>query len=270
MVFALAGDSTMTRRRSATGALFGSDDRILPGRSAGCARHHSERCRDTASVRNGRYWHGRCPRIPVRAGRISLIGGAQLPRAAPRLPRALAGASNGCPPTAATSSRPTISRTSTPGRSGWRSSRGATSASWRSPSCSGSRSGRSSRACGAFPVRRGAARPGGGRDRDPALPRRAHRRHVPRGHAPREGAAEEARGTLALRRRPDRARGGGAARPGRDLGHRRSSATSARCASRSATRSRSTTSRTMPLDDAAQAATDRLSAAITELEESLS
>ena len=42
MVFALAGDSTMTRRRSATSALFGSGDGILPGRSsAGCAGHHS-------------------------------------------------------------------------------------------------------------------------------------------------------------------------------------------------------------------------------------
>ena len=80
---------------------------------------------------------------------------AQLPRVAPRLPGALAG-----PRTASGRGRirprgqPSLER-STPGRSGWRSSRGGTSASWRSPSCSGSRSARSSRACGAFPVRRG-------------------------------------------------------------------------------------------------------------------
>ena len=53
MVFALAGDSTMTRRRSATGALFGSET-DPPRRSAGCAGHHS-----------GAVAHRKCPQRAI-------------------------------------------------------------------------------------------------------------------------------------------------------------------------------------------------------------
>ena len=117
------------------------------------------------------------------------------------------------------------------------------------------------------PARR--ARPGGGRHRRPALPRGPRRRDVPRGHAAREGPAEAARGALALGRGADRARGGRAARPRRDRRHGRADAASARCGSRSAIRSTLDDLAGMPLDDAAHVATDRLSAAITELEASL-
>ena len=65
-----------------------------------------------------------------------------------------------------------------------------------------------------------AGRPRGDRDGDSALPRGAHRRHVPGGHPAQEGAAEEVRGAGAHRRGADRARRGRAARPGRDRRHR--------------------------------------------------
>src|SRR5918995_891552 len=63
------------------------------------------------------------------------------------------------------------------------------------------------------------ARHGRDRDRDPALSRGPHRRHVPRGHAAEEGHAEALRAEGAHRRRPDRPSGGRAARPGRHRRH---------------------------------------------------
>ena len=56
-------------------------------------------------------------------------------------------------------------------------------------------------ACGAFPVRRGQRDLEAIETAIAALPRGAHRRHVPGGHAAQEGAAEEVRGARRTRAR---------------------------------------------------------------------
>src|SRR5918996_814840 len=56
------------------------------------------------------------------------------------------------------------------------------------------------------------ARRRGDRDSRRARPSRTRDRHVPRGHEEAEGASQEVRGAVALRRGEDRARGGSAAR----------------------------------------------------------
>ena len=169
----------MTRRRSATGAHFGLDDGILPGRRPG-ARVTIAGLVDTASVRNGRYWHRRCPSNPRPSWLYLVIGGLSYPVLRLPLSRALAGGRTAARRRADTCSPPTTSRTPTPGRSGWRCSRAATCGSWPSPSSSGSRSGpfitRLRRLSGA--ARR--ARPGGDRHRGPPLPRGPRRRDVSR------------------------------------------------------------------------------------------
>ena len=110
---------------------------------------------DAASGGNGRYWHRPMPANPRPAGRISSSAHSATPFSASSFATAR-GAANGCPPRVATCLRPTISRTPTRGRSAWRSSRGGISGSWRRRSSSGSRSGRSSPP--AAPSRSGATR----------------------------------------------------------------------------------------------------------------
>ena len=114
----------------------------------------------------------------------------------------------------------------------------------------------------------GAARPGrprGDRDGDAALPRGAHRRHVPGGHAAQEGAAQEVRGAGTHRRGADRAGGGVPLVPAGIVGTDRL----ARLA-----QLRVAYGPPVPLDDLAgredapQVATERLMAAIGELEAS--
>ena len=97
-------------------------------------------------------------------------------------------------------------------------------------------------AAGAFPGAPRRARHRGPRDGRAALPRGAHRRHVPGGHAAEEGDAEEVRGACAHRRGADRARGRGPARSGGDRRHRPARPARRSCVSRTAPRSRSTTS----------------------------
>ena len=110
----------------------------------------------------------------------------------------------------------------------------------------------------------------GDRDGDATLPRGARRRDVPGGDAPQEGAAEEARGALAHRRRADRARGRRAARAGRHPRHRparaaRAAARRVRHADRARRPRHARPARRRPT-----LATDRLREAIASLEESLS
>ena len=168
----------------------------------------------------------------------------------------------------ATSSPPATPRTSTPGRSGSRSGRAASCASWRSRSSSGSRSARSSRRCGAFKVRRGQADRGGDRDGGRARTRRARRSRcsrrgpaVRRASARREVAAGAHRGGAhrprgrASRSSPPAIKGTDDLRAARAAG-----------ASPTARRSRSTTSHELDRGRGRADRTERLMAAIHELE----
>ena len=222
MVFALAGDSTMTRRRSATGAHFCVDDRILPAwkpLSAGCAGHHSD-------AQRRRKWRKRAilapamPANPRPSWPYLVVGALSYPflrivfryrsRGLERVP-----AEGGY----------VLAANHLSNADPWPLGMGlfprrylrfmAKAELFWFPL------GPFIAACGAFPVRRDESDTGGGRDGGRAVPRRARRRHVPRGHAAGEGAEEEAHRPLALRRGPHRPRGGRSARPGRDRGHRR-------------------------------------------------
>ena len=217
----------MTRRRSATSALFGSDDRILPGRSAGCAGHHSEACATPQVSGTG------------DTGTVD----AREPSPELAVSRSSARSATPCSASSFASGGRGLERLPADGGYVLAANHLSNLDPWPLGMALFPRRylrfmakselfwfplGPFIAACGAFPVRRGAARPGGGRDRGPALPGGAHRRHVPRGHAPREGAAQAARGTLALGCRADRARGGSAARSRRHRGHGRADAASAK------------------------------------------
>ena len=121
MVFALAGDSTMTRRRPMTGNTVA---RLSSG----------------ASVRSGRILATAWPDAPRPSLFYLVVGGLSWPVLRGLFRQRATG--QRAPPArpGATSSRRTTSRTSIRGRSACRSSRAATCASWGSRSCSGSRS----------------------------------------------------------------------------------------------------------------------------------
>ena len=146
---------------------------------------------------------------------------------------------------AASCSPPTTPRTSTRGRSGCRSCRAGSSASWRSRSFSSRRSARSCAAGGAFQVRRGEGDVEAMRDGDRARPRRAtSSRCSRRGRGERRGCVKKHKPrphTGAARIALD---GGRAARPGGDRGHRPPRAPRARSGSPTGRPSSSPTSRT--------------------------
>ena len=96
------------------------------------------------------------------------------------------------------------------------------------------------------------ARRRGDRDGDAPLPRGSRRRHVPRGHATREGIRKKHEARWRSRRSADRARCRRPARPRRDLAAPTASPGSGRCASRTDRRSRSTTSPSDPREAAAR------------------
>ena len=201
------------------------------------------------------------PSTRVPAGPISSSAGSATPCSGSLFRLRWQGARAAARRRAATSSRPTTCRTSIRGRSGCRCSRVATSASWPSRSSSGSRSGRSSAACGALP---GPARPAGsGGDRHGAS-RLCREGHVvvmfPEGTRREKGLRKRHEARWRTGRGADRARGRRAPRSRRrSPGCRTTAAPRPRSASPSATRSSSTISRPCRSTRPPAIATERLS-----------
>ena len=202
MVFALAGDSTMTSRlcctfAAVTIAAAASPAPTAPSRS-GILPSHASRPLPTTLVA-ALSW-------PVLYGLYRLRGPADASTFRPR---------------AASCSPRTTSRASTRGRSGCRSGRAASSASWRSRSCTGGR-------CGAFMLGRrrvpGAAGTGATsrRSRPPCgwRARATSSRCFPKGTRRRKGLVKRFEARPRSGRGADRARGRRAARARRDRGHR--------------------------------------------------
>ena len=166
------------------GCPFRVGDGILPGDRPGARVTIATPAR-TASVRNGRYWHGRCPGTLVRAGRICSSA-----RSATRSTRSCSRAVEG---------RGTASwrRRVRPRRQPLVELRPVAARDAALPSPVPALHGEVRAVLvPARPVHRsvrrvsratGAARPGGRRHRGPALPDGPRRRDVPRGDSPQKG-----------------------------------------------------------------------------------
>ena len=250
MVFAFAGDSTMTSFLAIAADTLAPRSNVASRRDTLVASPillSAMASPSTTSLRS-----------PVLAG--CCAGSTASTRRASRTCRRRAGSS----------SPRTTRRTSTRGRSGCRSGRNGSCSSWARSSCSTRSLGPLLRAGGAFPVRRGEADLEAIEKAVRDLPRRRRRRDVPGGDAPAEGAAQEVRAPAAHRLGADRVRPP-ACRSSRPRS--RAWTGSARLAQAEGrlrrARSRSTTCAELPPREAQQVATDRLMERIYALYEAL-